>query len=206
MRIGVIGGTFNPIHNTHLDIARATRDQFSLDRVIFVPARTPPHKLTDLTLVSPEHRLRMVQLAVALVPGAEVSNLEILRQGPSYTLDTLAALKQRFGPKVELFFILGTDQALELPSWYRAAELVRLCRLVCVERPRYPLKSLDKLAGLLPDDVLRSLRADVLVTPPSTTSATEIRRRIAAGEDAGDLLPQPVLQYIIEHGLYRGRP
>jgi nicotinate-nucleotide adenylyltransferase len=203
MRIGILGGTFNPIHNAHLDIARAALDQLRLDRIIFIPARTPPHKRTDLTLAPPEHRLRMVELAVANIPGAEVSDIELQREGPSYTYDTVTALKERFGPETEFFFILGSDQVLELPTWRRVTDLVRICRFIPIERPGFPLAALDSLVGRLPDDVIHSLQTTRLKLPPSTTSATEIRRRLAAGEDVSALLPKPVIDYIGKHHLYR---
>ena len=203
MRIGILGGTFNPIHNTHLDIARAACDRFRLDLLLFIPAKTPPHKRADLDLAPAKDRLAMVALAIASIKSAEVSDLELNRPGPSFTFDTLVALRIRFGPEAEFFFILGSDQLLELPTWRRAAELVRLCRFVSVERPGHSLKSLDALAGKLPEDVLRSLRDDALEMPASTISATDIRRRLAAGEDVSSMVPESVLDYIRQHKLYQ---
>ena len=203
MRIGILGGTFNPVHNTHLAIARAALAQFHLDRLLFIPAKTPPHKRSHLAIVPAEHRLAMVALAVASIPGAEASDLELNRPGPSYTIDTVAALKARFGPEAEIFFILGSDQALDLPTWHRAPDLVRACRFVTVERPGCPLSSLDSLAGRLPDDVILSLKTNTLNLAPSTISSTAIRRRLAVGEDVSAMVPATVLDYIRQHNLYQ---
>ena len=200
MRIGVLGGTFNPIHNTHLDLARAARDQFRLDRLIFVPAKTPPHKRNHESLVAPDHRLRMVELALASLPFAQVSDIELNRTGPSYTFDSLTALRQLVGPDAELFFILGSDQLLELPTWHRAPELVRLCRFLTVERPGFPLTSLAPLRARLPE-----LRTDPLDFTPSTVSSTDIRRKLLAGEDVSALVPASVLDYIRRHSLYSNK-
>lgn len=203
MRIGILGGTFNPIHNTHLTIARSAREQLALDRVLFVPAKTPPHKLAQTTLAPPERRLRMVELAIAGIDGFEVSDVELRRHGPSYTVDTLTRLKQDLGPDTELFFIVGSDQVLELATWHRADKLVQLCQLVAVERPGFPLADLERLADRLPEALINSLRTHVLHLPTSDVSATDIRKRLAAGQDVTGLLPKPVLGYINEHGLYR---
>ena len=147
MRIGILGGTFNPIHNTHLEIARSAREQLQLERVIFIPARTPPHKQADATIVAAHHRVRMVELATTDFDAFEVSDIEIRREGPSYTVDTVAELKEQLGPEAEIFFLMGADQVLELPAWHRVEELVKLCRLVPVERPGYPLEDIEGLAG-----------------------------------------------------------
>ena len=203
MRIGILGGTFNPIHNTHLAIAQAARDQLNLDRVIFIPAKTPPHKPVERALAPAEHRLRMVELAVAHLDAFEVSDLELKREGPSYTVDTLNALRRDLGPGTEIFFIVGTDQVMELPTWHRAQDVTKLCRLVPVERPGFPLKDIDALAANFSEDVVESLRANVLRLTPSDVSATTIRQRLAQGEDVTAFLPPEVLTYIRKHDLYR---
>ena len=202
MRIGILGGTFNPVHNTHLTIARSAREQFTLDRVIFVPAKLPPHKLAETTLAPPEHRLRMVELAIDGIDGFEVSDVELEREGPSYTVDTVARLKQDLDPGAELFFIVGSDQVLELATWYRADKLVQLCQLVAVERPGFPMADLEGLAEGLPAPLVDSLRAHVLDISPSVVSATDIRSRLASGADVTHLVPASVLEHIRGHHLY----
>lgn len=203
MRIGILGGTFNPIHNTHLEIARSAREQLRLDRVIFIPARTPPHKRADATIVAADHRVRMVELAVADIEDFEVSDVEIRREGPSYTVDTVAELKEQLGSEAEIFLIIGTDQVLELPTWRQVERIAEMCHLVPVERPWFPLSDLEKIADRLPENIIASLRANVLKTEPSELSASNIRKALASGEDVSGFIPATVLDYIRQHRLYR---
>lgn len=205
MRIGILGGTFNPIHRVHLDIARAALDQLKLDRVIFVPAAIPPHKRDKTDIVGPEHRLRMTELAVADLPGAEVSDIEIRRQGPSYTVDTLRAFKEAFGPESRLFFIMGADQVMELPTWHEVEAIARLCQIVPVARPGYDLENLQALRGRLSDQLVHSLGENVLSFQPRDVSSTEIRRRLRRGQTVSGELPPQVENYIRRHQLYRDR-
>ncbi len=206
MRIGILGGTFNPIHNTHLEIARSAQEQLQLERVIFIPARTPPHKQADATLVAAHHRVRMVELAVAdfdAFEDFEVSDIEISREGPSYTVDTVVELKEQLGPEAEIFFLMGTDQVLELSTWHQVERIAEMCHLVPVERPGFPLSDLERIADRLPENVMASLRTDVLKMKPSELSASNIREALASGRDVSGLIPKPVLRYIRQHHLYR---
>ena len=138
MRVGVLGGTFDPIHFGHLVAAEEVRAQLDLDRVVFVPAGLPPHKLTeDVSQV--EHRLAMVKLAIASNPYFTVSRVDIDRFGPCYTVDTIELLRDEFGPGAELYFIMGSDSLADILTWHKPERLIRLCRLAAVERPGYQI-------------------------------------------------------------------
>ena len=191
--IGVFGGTFDPVHAVHLRIARAARDAAGLDRVLFMVANVPPHKSGEVAACA-EDRLAMVAAAVAGERGFEASRLEMDRPGPSYTADTLRALRAE-QPDARLFLILGYDSALDLPKWrepgviLELAELLVVCRPHC-DRPLPPV--LQKRAVLLP------FAEDAL-------SSTEIRERLAAGGDVSGLVPPGALRVIREKGLYHAR-
>ena len=142
MKTGILGGTFNPIHNAHLRIAEETRDQFGLDRVIFIPAASPPHKpmVRELSFAS---RIDMVRLAVADNPCFTVSDMEGVRGGSSYSIDTLRSLRLEF-PNDEFFFIVGADSFNDISTWREYAAIFALCNVVCVQRPGSSIESLTK--------------------------------------------------------------
>lgn len=188
-RIGVFGGTFDPIHNTHLEVARAAIEQASLDRVLFVVAGNPPHK-HNATFAAAEDRYALVQAAVAAEPFMEASRIEIDRPGPSYTADTLSALKDA-QPGSALSLIIGMDALVDLPRWRSPKRILSLARILVVPRPG---------DWQIPDAVKGHY--DVLSFTSSDVSSTEIRRRIAAGESVDALLPPAVLRYIDDRGLY----
>ena len=133
MKVGIMGGTFDPIHNGHLIVAEAVRDALDLDEVLFIPSARPPHKL-DREVTSPEHRLAMTVLATCFHPQFRVSSIEILRQGPSYAVDTIDALKMEYEVGTEFYFILGADAALELSTWHNAQELIEKCNFIAATR------------------------------------------------------------------------
>ena len=200
MRIGVLGGSFDPIHIGHLIIAEEARTRLSLERVIFVPAalqwlKKVPHA------ASPEGRLEMVRLAVASHPAFEVSDVEVRRPGPSYTVDTLALLQDRLGPAAELFFILGLDSLAELPQWHEPQRLLQLCRLVAVPRPGEASPDMGALEGQLPG--LRARLVTLEGAPGIAVSSSVLRARLARGESVRYLVPEAVEEYIRREGLYR---
>ena len=147
MRIGVFGGTFDPIHNGHLVVAEECRERLNIDRVLFVPAGLPPHKQAR-TLTSPHHRMAMVRLAIASNPRFEASSIELGRPGPSYSVDTLRQLRQNQRDGTDVFFIMGADSLKELPSWHDPAGLIASCRLVVVSRPGSPAVDSSHLDNL----------------------------------------------------------
>ena len=198
MNIGVLGGTFDPIHMGHLIIAEEVRARLDLVEVLFVPAGQPWLKKNNV--ISPaEHRVEMVRLAIADEPSFKLSTMEIERPGPSYTVDTMAELSRQIGAEDKLFFILGWDNLLQLPQWHEPSRLVRLCRLVPVRRVGYTTPDLDSLEAAIPG---LSQSIIMLDTPQIEISASEIRARVARGLSIHQLVPEPVERYIKQHRLY----
>jgi len=195
-RIGILGGTFDPIHYGHLAIAEEARVLLQFDRVLFVPAAQQPFKLGG-HMATPAQRLEMTRLACASNPAFAISPIEIERQGPSYTIDTLKALHE--ADLGELHFILGTDAAVELHRWHAAREIMALARIVVVGRPGIRLDgaALDrKLPGL-------AQRLTLLEGPGLDISSSVLRERVAAGHPIRYQTPDAVVEYIAAHGLYR---
>ena len=202
MNIGVLGGTFDPIHNGHLIIAEEARARLNLTEVLFVPAGLPWLRMNS-PISAAEHRVQMVRLAIGNKPYFKLSTIEVERAGPSYTVDTIAELKGRFGAKGELFFILGWDSLAELPKWREPERLIKLCRLAAVPRVGYPKPDLKALEAAIPGSANRVILLD---TPLIDISASVIRQRVARGLSIGRLVPGPVARYIREQGLYTTRP
>jgi len=198
MKIGVLGGTFDPIHQGHLVIAEEAVSSLNLAEILFVPAGQPWLKM-DYPISAAEHRVQMVRLAIAGKPGFRLSTMEIERDGPTYTVDTIAQLQAQLGAGTELFFILGWDNLNELPQWREPARLVELCHLVAGPRPGYPLPDLDALETVIPGLTSSTI---ILDTPQIDISASEIRQRVAQGLSISHLVPEPVDRYIREHRLY----
>mgnify|MGYP005837102767 CR=1 FL=1 len=192
----VMGGTFDPVHIGHLIIAEQVREHLRARGVLFIPTGQPPHK-PGRVLSAAEHRHEMTLAATRDNPHFRVSRLEIDRAGPSYALDTVRALRAERGPQTEVIFILGADQALELMTWHRAAEVLQEARFVTVPRPGYDL-------GLLPQRLGAAAgRVQVLALRELAISASDIRARAAAGLSLRYLVPEPVRQFILAHGLYQ---
>ena len=198
MDIGVLGGTFDPIHNGHLVVAEEVRAQLKLSEVLFAPAGQPWLK-PDSPIAAAEYRVQMVRLALAGKPYFKLSTLEIERGGPSYTVDTIAELQAQLGIGDELFFILGWENLVELPQWKEPARLVKMCRLVAVPRPGYSVPDLKALEAAIPG---LSQQVIVLDKPEIDISASAIRSRVARGLSIRHLVPEAVDRYIHQHGLY----
>ncbi len=195
-RIGILGGTFDPIHYGHLAIAEQARYALQLDRVLFVPAAQQPLK-RGTHIATPEQRLAMTQLACAPNSAFEVSRIEIDRPGPSFTLTTLEALQAaRIG---DLHFILGDDALADLTHWYGAARVVELAQIIAVGRPG-SAPDLARITQALP--ALRE-RLTVLQGPALDISSTALRHRVATGQPIRYQTPDAVVAYIGEHDLYR---
>ena len=201
-RIALFGGSFNPIHHGHLIVAGAIREQMGLDRVVFVPAARPPHKAAK-ELAPSEDRWRMVRLAIEGEPGFGACDRELRRAGPSYTIDTVLAVRQEEGPQTTVYWIVGGDWIPELPSWHRASELVDACRIVTVGRPGWDSAAFASLRGFLSESQIARLSADVARAPLIEISSTEIRKRVAAGHSIRYLVPESVRGHIESRGLYR---
>jgi len=201
IRIGVLGGTFNPVHTGHLLIAQDALEQFGLDRALFVPCCRPPHKPGG-GLAAAAHRVAMVRAAVRGDRRFEVSELEIRRGGVSYTVDTARALRAAY-PGAEIAFIIGSDSLLELRYWRSIGELLRLSRFVTLARPGWATAALAPQALGLPAPWGGRLLAEVRVGHAIDISSTDIRRRVAEGRSIRYLVPRAVAAYIARHGLYR---
>lgn len=193
MRLGVFGGTFDPIHRAHLDMARAALAQADLDRVLFVVSARPPHKRAR-GCESPEHRYAMVAAALAGEPRLEASRIELDREGTSYTAETLRQLRKDY-PDAELFLIVGADSLADLPKWREPEAILRLARVLAVPR-----------AGEWPVPPELEGRYTLLEFPATPVSSTDVRRRLAEGEAPDDLVPPAVKRYIQEKDLYRACP
>ena len=196
-RIGVLGGTFDPVHNGHLAIASAVFNVLELTRVLFVPAARPWIKASssapDVSHI--KHRVAMVELAIEGREGFELSRVDADRCGLSYSVDTISDLRAEYGYAVELLLILGADALEELPRWREPERLVRMCTLVCVGRP----------GGVLPEDLHSDhpgYGAQFVSGPMLPVSATDIRRRVAEGLSVDGLVPVAVAAYLEQHGLY----
>lgn len=205
-RVGILGGTFDPVHYGHLVIAEQVRDALSLDRVLFVPARIPPHK-QDEEIAPAADRAAMVELAIAGNPAFAMSEIELERDGPSYTADTLEALAgeaARGGVARDFFFILSSEALAGLYAWHDADRILSLCRLAVVPRPGTPLPTGRELAARFGD---RADRIVAVESMPVANSASNVRDRAEAGRSIRYLVPPAVEAYIREHRLYRsGNP
>lgn len=208
-KIGILGGTFDPIHNGHLRLAREVLDSLHLDEIRFIPTGQPPHRGAPHAL--PQHRLGMAQHAVQYKLGFVLDTREIYRQGASYTVDTLTELRAELGNDVALCLILGADAFLGLPSWHEWQHLFDLAHLVVACRPGVTLEASamrDELqaqwqqrkVSALPDTPSGSIIAFAMT--PTDISASQIRERLAAGLSVQGLLPNTVLDYILQHHLY----
>jgi nicotinate-nucleotide adenylyltransferase len=198
VRIGIFGGTFNPVHLGHLIAAQDACDQFELNRVLFIPCAVPPHKATG-NLADNAHRLRMLEACLEGDPHFEFSDIEIERGGLSYTIDTVRALRRQ-EPAAEWFLILGSDSLLDLHSWRLVNALLDEIRIVTLIRPGTPLPTPEALQ--LPAPWPDRLLGDVRVGHQVEISSGDIRRRCAEGWSIRYLVHPAVEMYIAEHGLY----
>lgn len=194
MRLGVMGGTFDPIHHGHLVAASEVQNTLGLDEVVFVPTGQPWQK-AGRNVAPAEHRYLMTVIATASNPRFSVSRVDIDRAGPTYTIDTLQDLQRQF-PDAELYFITGADALAQILSWKDAGELFRLAQFVGVTRPGFELTEHG-----LPHD-----RVTLQEVPAMAISSTDCRDRVRAGQPVWYLVPDGVVQYINKHHLYAARP
>lgn len=208
-RIGVLGGTFDPIHIGHLRGALEVAELLALDEVRLIPSARPPHR--DTPQVTAEQRLQLVRLAAEGEPLLRVDDRELARTTPSWTIDTLESLRAELGVHDQLFLLLGWDAFCGLPSWQRWTELLQHCHLLVLQRPGADTEAPEALRDLL---AARSVNEPAALCGPAgqiafvwqtplAVSATDIRRRLATGRSVRFLLPDAVLHYIDAHGLYR---
>ncbi len=183
--IGLLGGTFDPVHNAHLAMARAALKELSLQRICFIPTGAPHYR--NAAVASPEHRTAMLRLAVAGEPRYAIDTRELVAGASGYTVDTLRSLRSEIGPQVPLYFLLGADQFAKLDSWHRPGEIRTLARIALFARPGFDAK--DREVQVVPMD-------------PMPVSASEIRARARRGEDLSGMVPPVVASYIARHKLY----
>ncbi|GEA16431.1 MAG: nicotinate-nucleotide adenylyltransferase [Moorella sp. (in: firmicutes)] len=201
-RVGIMGGTFDPIHFGHLVTAEAARWEFALEKVVFVPSGRPPHK-KDYPVTDSEHRYQMTVLATASNPYFEVSRSEIDREGYSYTIDTVLEFRRFYGPEVQLFFITGADAILEILTWKDVDRLLQECHFIAATRPGFQLSRPGESRPMLP--VEGRHRIHLIEVPALAISSTDIRWRVQNKKPIKYLLPEAVEEYIHCQGLYRPR-
>lgn len=195
-RIGIMGGTFDPIHNGHILIAEYAYSQFALDRVLFIPTGVPPHKADLIT--SGKDRLNMVKLAVEGMPWAEASDQEVNREGITYTVDTMHALHEQW-PDAEFYFVIGEDTLPLIMQWRNAPEVAKLTKFLAVERGGVTLDM-----RRIQEQAQETIGAEIYFMHGEgpDISSSDIRERIQAKEDVSELIPEKVYRYIAEHRLY----
>jgi len=214
-RIGILGGTFDPVHNGHLAIAAKAKADFALDSFLFIPAHQPPHK-PDYIISSFEDRVAMLECAISRESGFFVSRLEAARPGPSYSIDTITFLRQQVGSKIKLFFTIGMDSFAEIMTWKNYEGLLQLADFIVADRPG---QSMAAMAAIIKqyfphhhyDDGRKAWVAASdygMIYPMQISvpvSATEIRIRVREGKPIDDLVPASVSLYIMKHNLYKDR-
>ncbi|MEK7280266.1 MAG: nicotinate-nucleotide adenylyltransferase [Nitrospirota bacterium] len=214
MRIGILGGTFNPIHNCHLAVAEETLKKASLDLILFIPSGNPPHK-DEKDIIEPKDRHEMVLLATKEDPRFRVLDLEVSRPGKSYSVETIREVKSIYEDKNELFFIVGIDAFLEISTWKDAELLLSLCNFLVISRPGFSFSDINKvpfLKGIIGrrEAVTGNIRVSIVPNysisfvevSPCLISSTEIRERLRKGRPVTGLLPRSVESYIMEKKLY----
>ena len=212
-RIGVLGGTLDPIHLGHLDTAAAARDALALERILIIPSHVPPHRTPPLA--SAYHRFAMAALAVNGIGWLSVSDEELCAPGPSFTADTLGRLHARGLTAAQIFFITGADAFAEIATWRRYPEVLDLAQFVVISRPGFSALMLpDRLPELAPRMTVHERgggavpRTSIFLVDAATRdiSSTEVRARLARGETAAGLVPEAVATHIVRHGLYAAGP
>lgn len=210
MSIGILGGTFNPIHYGHLRIAEEVRERFSLSKVIFIPSGIPPFKVRESELIDACHRAEMVRLAIRTNPFFEFSDIEIKREGISYTVDTLEILKKEY-PEEQIYFIAGADAMADLPKWHRPERILELAEIIVVTRPDFPLSRLQNLLvyGIDREELTRFINGEIeefrhrpfhfIRTSAISISGSLIRSFIKKQKSIKYLLPEEVEYYIIKN-------
>jgi len=196
----LFGGTFDPIHHGHLITARTAAEQLNILKVILIPSAQPPHKAEN-TLSAAEDRLEMTRLAIQDEPLFEVSDCELKRQGPSYTLETVRFFRQQ-NPQTQLYWLIGADSISELVVWYHIEQIADECLIVTAARPGYNPPDTRALKPILTDSQIQRLRQNILETPQIDISATRIRSRIRQNQSVSYLIPPAVIDYIKHQNLY----
>jgi len=199
--IALFGGTFDPIHLGHTGVAQAAAVQIAAEKVIFIPAKCSPLKGFS-PHASDEDRLAMIALAIAGNDLFAASDCELKRPAPSYTLDTVRQFKDEYGPETSVHWLVGADTVADLVHWHRVRDLIDACNLTTMQRAGYPPPDFDRFESLWGPQRVAKLKRNVVETPRIDISSTEVRKRLAAGEDVTGMLHPDVIAYIRRHGLY----
>jgi nicotinate-nucleotide adenylyltransferase len=198
MKIGILGGTFDPVHNGHLSIAEEARSYLNLTEVIFLPAGQPWAK-SNRSISPARDRVEMVRLAIEGRPYFKLSRIEVEHEGPSYSVDTIAVLKAQSDKTSDLYFIIGWDSLAQLPLWKEPLKLIEQCFLVSAPRPGFARPDMKALEAKIPG---LSKRVILMNKPRLDISATDIRNRVAQGISITDMVPEMVEKYIKQHKLF----
>ncbi|MBQ9365192.1 MAG: nicotinate-nucleotide adenylyltransferase [Schwartzia sp.] len=196
-KAGILGGTFDPVHVGHLMMAEAVRDEYHLDKIIFIPSGNPPHK-REQKVADARHRYMMTVLATCSNPYFEVSDIEVKREGLSYSVDTVRALQKLHGG-TKFYFLIGTDIVKTIATWERIEELLSICEFIAAQRPGSDA-SAESLRRELGE--IGEARIHPLATPELEISSTDIRARVRRGSSIKYIVPEAVEQYIVKNGLY----
>jgi nicotinate-nucleotide adenylyltransferase len=199
LRIGIFGGSFNPVHNGHIYAAKAVYQYLKLDRMLIIPSAIPPHKKLQGNADSYE-RLEMAKIAFSGIEGFEVLDIEIRRQGVSYTIDTVRELMPLY-PNAEFYLIMGTDMYLTIENWHEGEQIIKLVTLVAVPRLKEEFEKLSKHSDMLKEKY--HAKTIILDLPPVEISSTEVRNDIDIGAETENQIPQSIARYIEDRGLYR---
>ncbi|MGA2173162.1 MAG: nicotinate (nicotinamide) nucleotide adenylyltransferase [Sedimentisphaerales bacterium] len=200
-KIALFGGTFDPIHLGHTAVVGAAGERIGADKVVFVPARRSPLK-AFFPQAGDEDRLKMISLAISGNSRFDISDYELKKPGPNYTLETVKHFQHQFGGDVRIYWLLGADSVEDLPHWYGITELIDRCNLTVMFRAGFKPPDFSKLLQQWGGDRVKKMQQSTIETPLIDISSTEIRKRLAAGQDVSGMVCPKVLQYIREHGLY----
>lgn len=201
-RLALFGGSFDPIHLGHITVARVAAQQLQAHKVVFIPAKCSPLK-GALPRASDADRLRMIELIVPADSAFAVSDCELRRAAPSYTLDTVKEFQAEYGPETSIYWLLGADSVDDLRYWHRIDDLLDTCNVSVMYRGGYDRPTFDKYEPIWGRQRVEKLRANVIETPSIDISSTQVRRRLEDGEDLSDVLHPAVAAYIHRHGLYK---
>jgi nicotinate-nucleotide adenylyltransferase len=196
------GGTFDPVHNGHIDVASYAQKKLAVDEVVFIPAKRSPHRST-YPLAGEGHRRVMLELAFADRPRWRCCCCELDRPDPSYTIETINYFREKFGVSTDIYFLAGADVLDDLLKWHRIEELIDMCKLSIMYRAGYPEPDFERFEPVLGKHRSEKLRSNVLQTPLIKVSSSEIRSRLARGQSIEGLVPPAVITYINKHKLYR---
>jgi len=199
-RIGIMGGTFDPIHKGHLALAKAAMGDFALDKVIFIPAGTPPHKKPG-EVTGKEHRYNMVKLAIRGKKDYSISRMELDRPGLSYAVDTFNTLKKKFSKKVKLFYIMGLDSINEILEWRKPLELFKLCEFIVGTRPGTRIRTFKRLVKFPP--LQKEVDKIHLMELKENISSSDIRQKIKQKKSVSAVVPKAIENYIRKNKLYK---